>query len=115
MSLARLEVERATFPVVECLACGREALAYLDPADDALHPEGVLRCLACDSPVTAGAPARAGLRRLRELGYELVASGEPSSALRGGCGSNGVRGCGGSCGSGGGGGCGGGCSGGCAR
>lgn len=113
-----LRVERSSFHVNDCAACGARALAWLD-----VSPDGVetWRCLSCNTPMAGpndGAPPlqRVGARAVRALGYAFVdEERHASSSKQSSCGAGGIRSCGsGGCSSGGSCGSGGGCgSGGC--
>jgi uncharacterized membrane protein YgcG len=110
-AVTSLSVERTSFPVVNCVQCGKQSLTYADFEGD----DEVRRCLACDAPVSD--LSQVGKRTVESLGYVFI--GRDRSAVgakpaQSKCGSKGVRSCGsggcssGSCGTGGG--CGGGCS-----
>ena len=102
-----LSVDRAALPVVDCAACGRRSLVYLDVSGDA----DVQRCLACDAAIGVDVPINlANERGMSAIGYALIhtARKPPRTKAKSKCGANGVRGCGtggcssGSCGTGGG-------------
>jgi len=114
-ALTSLSIDQASFPVLDCSACGTRGLAYLHVGEAG---EESLRCLRCDAEVRQPL-AKADRRSLETMGYVFLDRNRtsPKAAKLSGCGAKGVKSCGsggcssGSCGTGGGcssGGCGGG-------
>jgi uncharacterized membrane protein YgcG len=109
-AVVALQLDRESFPLVACAACGTRALTYLDPVDESTD---VRRCLACDAVVGDAALQLSGSRAVEALGYVFIdrARRALSKKKLSGCGAAGVKSCGsGGCSSGGSCGTGGGCS-----